>query len=80
MGRAIVKYTKPNGSICFHAYGPTTDKKSDATRFINPSVARKAAMNRLGHGPAFWESERRSRDIARKQHINWKFEIIEESK
>lgn len=72
----IVEYTDPTGNILYDAYGPMVTDIDKATRFISVEAANRAALNRTGQGTAFWNSERESRDNARKQYERWTFRVI----
>ena len=45
--------------------------------YYTREAAVKSAWAFLGYGPAFWESERESREAARQRYKGWTFEVFE---
>ena len=78
MARAIAILIDPEGKESFLAYGPTTDKQEDATRYLNASVAVKAACAIIyGDRDAFWPSERQHAANTRREHRGWSYRVEE---
>ena len=73
----IVKYTRPDGTICYDAHGPVTEDIKLASHYISRDVALRAGNNRVhGNSNAFWNSERESAKRAAEDHKGWAFEAI----
>ncbi len=78
MPRAIAILIDPKGAESFVAYGPETDDRAQATRFLNAAVAVKAACSRIyGDPDAFWNSERESARLTREAHRGWSYRVEE---
>ena len=78
VSRAIAILIDTKGNEHFVAYGPHTQDRAGATRFINGSVAIKAACRIIyGDRDAFWESERRAAENTRREHKGWTYRIEE---
>jgi hypothetical protein len=76
--RALAILIEPSGEEHFIAYGPTTKDRAQATRFLNPSVAVKAACNIIyGDRDAFWNSERQHAENTRREHRGWSYRVEE---
>ena len=78
MAKALAILIEPTGEEHFLAYGPTTKDRAQATRFINSSVAVKAACAIIyGDRDAFWESERQHAANTRREHKGWSYRVEE---
>lgn len=77
----VVIFERPDGPPRFfcQASGDApdclTENANHAIRFDNMKAAAGAARNFCGYGPAFWESERDSQKIARRERGHWQWRV-----
>jgi hypothetical protein len=76
--KALAILIDPRGDESFIAYGSNTKDKDSATRFLNGTVAIRAARSRIfGDPDAFWNSEREHARRTRKEYRGWSYRIEE---
>ena len=76
--KALAILIDPQGGEHFVAYGPHTQNREEATRFISGEIAIKAARRSIFGDPhAFWGSERESARRTREAHKGWSYRIEE---
>lgn len=77
-GAWFVRFTDPSGAVYWSSYGPETPDGEQATRYTGTSAAARALSAAMGHGPAFWNSERAARENQRRRMRGWAGEVVSE--
>ena len=73
----VARLTSPTGEVFYIARTGLCTAPADGIQFASSVVAHGAGQAFIGFDPhAFWESERRSADIARKKYRGWRAEAI----
>ena len=73
----VARLTSPTGEVFYIARTGLCTSPAEGVQFSNSVVAHGAGQAYIGFDRhAFWESERRSADIARKKYRGWRAEAI----
>lgn len=78
-GAYLLRLTDPAGAVHWYGRHGETPDGEEATRFTSANAAGAAMSQAMGHGPAFWESERASRERTRQKMRGWRAEVVPDS-